>query len=1513
GTARGGVPSARIAVYKICFETCLYSDILAAFDDAIADGVDIISISLGGSRRLDYFQDPIAIGAFHAMKNNILTSSSAGNASTVFFWLTVTYSVIFSDTLAADTNDLKTYIVYLGDIPKISIPVSSVHISMLRKIIGSRASKSLLRSYTRSFSGFVARLTEDEKNQIARLKGVVSVFPNGKKQLHTTRSWDFIGFPQDVVRAPLESDIIVGMLDTGVWPESDSFKDDGFGPPPSRWRGSCDSNNFTCNNKLIGARYYNTDDIFTGEELSARDTDGHGTHTASTVAGRAVNSASLLGLANGTARGGVPSARIAVYKICFETCSYSDILAGFDDAIADGVDIISISIGGSRRLDYFQDPIAIGAFHAMKNNILTSSSAGNGGPSLGSTRNVSPWSLSVAASSIDRKFLTQIVLGNNQTYMGRAINTFDGAVHSIVYGASVPNTMNGSTSADSRFCTPNSLDPILVKDKIVVCESVRGPENALLSGASGVVIEGDHLGREDVSYTFPIATTYLNSQDGEAVLSYINSTSTPTASILKSIEPVDIAAPTVVSFSSRGPNLITLDILKPDLTAPGVDILAAWSQDSTITGLEGDTRVVPYNIISGTSMSCPHASGAAAYVKSFHNDWSPAAIKSALMTTAAPMSPIKNPDAEFAYGSGHINPLKAVNPGLVYDAGEADYVSFLCGQGYDAMKLRTVTGDTTACSAANNATVWDLNYPSFTLSSNEPGIIVRRFNRIVTNVGLGESTYQAKVFSPLGLVVDVSPSTLVFTKVGEKQSFLVTVTATIGSNILSGSLVWNDGAHSVTSPIVAPDRTSFRDRSRGKSLPHRWDSSSGDRPERRDYICGVGESYDNSHSSYETGINHEYRYRDRDRSRHTKRGRDSESPLSRVSKSDSSDGRHWMSKRHKPTDEDSLTMTWMCGELDPFTPRIRATRVWFDELPPESIDGYKDLKAAFLAYFMQQKKYVKDPVEIHNIKQKDRETIKDFMKRFKVETRRIKGAPKCKLSDLIKEIKQGRDQSKVGKKEAPSKDKPTKIYMIQSWKRKTRQKVTQIFERVKEITFPSLTASSGKEGPLVIEAGIDGHIIHRMYVDVGSSTEVLYEHCFNQLRPKVKNKMVSATTSLTGFSRETIWPLGQLRLMVTIGDADHSTRAWMNFMIVRSLSLYNGIIGRPGIKKIQAVPSTAHEMLKFPADGGIVTICSTILIPAECATVITSSKEIPKRGWLKEQVLADFLAEMPDENPPDASVVKTQQEPWTLFTDGSSCVDGSVLERGKKAMYQGSIVRIIGGDSLQAVIPYAVVKVCQITPSRLYDREIHEGSCSMHARPRSVVAKAIWLGYYWPTMHRDARNMIRTCNDSQIQRPVTRNPQQPLTPITAPCPFYKWGIDIAGPFSEGPVIQAEIGMPTYRTAEVDVVHNDEDLRLNLDLLEERRERAAIREAKAKLKMTKYYNVKVRDVTFRPGDFVYRSNDASHAVDGGKLGPKWEGPYEVTKALGDAAYKLRSADGTVLPRTWNFSNLKKCYL
>ncbi|KAK9123838.1 hypothetical protein Sjap_013440 [Stephania japonica] len=483
--------------------------------------------------------------------------------------------------------------------------------------------------------------------------------------------------------------------------------------------------------KIIGARYYHGAGPIPPLDIpSPRDSLGHGSHTASTAAGREVSGASLLGLGSGTARGGVPSARIAVYKVCWsDGCQDADILAAFDDAIADGVDILSLSIGGDNPSDYFNDSIAIGAFHAMKKGILASNSAGNSGPYPYSAVNIAPWTLTVAASTIDRRFATAVKLGNGNVYEGVSLNTFTlgNTMYPMIYGGDAPNTKKGYSSSKS---------------------------------------------------------------------------STPTATIFKTVEEKQ-PAPTVVAFSSRGPNGITADILKPDLTAPGVAILAAWSAASTVTGMEGDTRVVPYNIISGTSMSCPHATAAAAYVKSFRPTWSPAALKSALMTTANPMSQSVNPDAEFAYGAGHINPVRATDPGLVYDAGPEDYVRMLCSQGYNTTTLRQVTGDISTCSESNNGTVWDLNYPSFALSvRDDTPSFNQSFHRTVTNVGSPASVYRANVTTPTGLNIQVTPGILSFKALGEMQSFVVTVSRQNVSGMISAALVWSDGVHQVRSPIV---------------------------------------------------------------------------------------------------------------------------------------------------------------------------------------------------------------------------------------------------------------------------------------------------------------------------------------------------------------------------------------------------------------------------------------------------------------------------------------------------------------------------------------------------------------------------------------------------------------------------------------------------------------------------------------------------------------------------------------
>ncbi|GJZ88790.1 reverse transcriptase domain-containing protein [Tanacetum coccineum] len=211
-----------------------------------------------------------------------------------------------------------------------------------------------------------------------------------------------------------------------------------------------------------------------------------------------------------------------------------------------------------------------------------------------------------------------------------------------------------------------------------------------------------------------------------------------------------------------------------------------------------------------------------------------------------------------------------------------------------------------------------------------------------------------------------------------------------------------------------------------------------------------------------------------------------------------------------------------------------------------------------------------------------------------------------KLSHLIKELKQnnGKDQAKVAKKgEAAGKDKPLAILMVQTGRKIAKQRITQTFSPEIMTSFPPLGEKDGTEGPMIIEAEVGGHLIHRMYVDGGASSEILYEHCFNQLRPEIRKQIVPATTYLVGLSGEIIWPLGQVSLLVKIGDEEHSTSVWMNFMVVRSHSPYNGIIGRPGVRRIKAIPSTAHGMLKFPVTGGTVTLQSSKIIPLECAMI----------------------------------------------------------------------------------------------------------------------------------------------------------------------------------------------------------------------------------------------------------------------------------------------------------------------
>nr|GFA34184.1 hypothetical protein [Tanacetum cinerariifolium] len=452
-------------------------------------------------------------------------------------------------------------------------------------------------------------------------------------------------------------------------------------------------------------------------------------------------------------------------------------------------------------------------------------------------------------------------------------------------------------------------------------------------------------------------------------------------------------------------------------------------------------------------------------------------------------------------------------------------------------------------------------------------------------------------------------------------------------------------------------------------------SLSRDRHRIRDRLRGIKESYDDTYSSHGTRTKCKDRSRDRNHSRNVKRWRESESPPSRGLENSTNPFtpriRNFKSSRKtrmpnnvKTYDEtgdpeDHLKIFQVAAQVERWamptwchmfnSTLIGAARVWFDELPPESIDGYKGPKAAFLAYFMQQKKRMKKAPEcmrifgfMHGVNNPELtkrlnehvpKTVEEMMTATTVFIwGEIAAASKKKVHTPWKSQDQTPKEifaaeSRRFKPPPPivtpvEKRSNNKFYEFHNDKGHSTDEFVQLrkqieelsFARVKEITFPPLTANKGTEGALVIEAEIGGHAVHRIYVDGGSSMKVLYEHYFNRLWPEIKSQMVSTTTLLTGFSGETIWPLGQLRILVTIGDTEHYTKACMNFMIVRSPSPYNGIIGRPRIREIQAVPSTAHGILKFSVNGEIVTIRSTILTPTECATIAAIPKDSAKKA-----------------------------------------------------------------------------------------------------------------------------------------------------------------------------------------------------------------------------------------------------------------------------------------------------------
>ncbi|XP_045806062.1 CO(2)-response secreted protease-like [Trifolium pratense] len=760
------------------------------------------------------------------------------------FLLILSFEFLFlffgeSRSLSADDGN-QVYIVYMGATDSTNGSLRNDHAYVLNTVL-TRNKKALVHNYKYGFSGFAARLSKDEANTIAQHPGVVSVFPNPILKLHTTRSWDFLKLQNHIKtdttfsNSSSSSNVVIGMLDTGIWPEAENFKDNGMGPIPPGWKGTCmtspDFNASNCNRKIIGARYYA--DGKTDGSKTVRDNDGHGTHTASTAAGNVVSGASYYGLATGTAKGGSPESRLAIYKVCTDGCSGATILAAFDDAIFDGVDILSLSLGGPQDLkpDLTTNVVAIGAFHAVEHGILVVCAAGNNGPWPRSVTNDAPWILTVGATTIDRNFQSNIVLGNNKVVEGEAINfspLSKSADYPLITGesAKLPTADLEDDLEDARHCHLEALDREKVNGSIVICDGMNDTNFYYSTslkvrvlqgmGALGLVHITDKEGAVPDNYgDFP--ATIVRPKDHATILQYLNSTSNPKATILPTTTVLDYKpAPMVAIFSSRGPSSLTKNIIKPDIAAPGGDILAAW------TGTETDETYVPngkllspYNIISGTSMSCPHVSGLAGSIKSKNPTWSPSAIKSAIMTSATQINNLKAPittdlgpvATPYDYGAGEIT-TESFQPGLVYETTTMDYLNYMCYLGLNTTKIKVISK-----TVPKNFSCPKDSTPDYISNINYPSIAIPKFssqgtvnvNRTVTNVGeVDETVYSATVVAPFGATVQLIPEKLQFTKSSKTLSYQVVFTSTFTSlkEDIFGSITWSNGKHSVRIPFA---------------------------------------------------------------------------------------------------------------------------------------------------------------------------------------------------------------------------------------------------------------------------------------------------------------------------------------------------------------------------------------------------------------------------------------------------------------------------------------------------------------------------------------------------------------------------------------------------------------------------------------------------------------------------------------------------------------------------------------